>query len=207
MIGGADTGRPHVILCEAATETVNLYVSVIKFLRYEGIVWSGDSLPLEVNPLGELFQTRVDLRARGEAKQGDAWWSLDNLYGTFVPGKIYDLDMRFEYRLPVEATRFGADFNSIHPKRYRFILDFPDRHVLGHDLICRFGDERHLLPLEDGWQRELSEGRAMKMVRRNDYCSAEITAASDVPYGHQSFPEFSFGDETPRLDTSGSWRT
>ena len=189
---GADTGRSLVILCASATETINLYVSVIKFLRYEGLIWSGDSLPLEITPLGELFQTKVDLRARGEAKQGDAWWSMNNLYGTFTPGKIYDLEMRIEYHLPVETTVFAADFNSIHPRRYRFILDFPQRHTLGEDLICRFGEERHHIPLEDGWQQALSLGRSMKMARRNDYCSAEIAAESDVPYGHESFPELTF---------------
>ncbi|MDJ0838220.1 MAG: hypothetical protein QNK37_17015 [Acidobacteriota bacterium] len=182
-----------MIICEKAVETVNLYVSVIKFLRYEGIVWQGDSLPLEIAPLGDLYQVSVDLKARGENKrQGDAWWAQHYLHGTFEHGKVYDLEMRVEFCLPVATNVFPADFTSIHPNSYRYIMDFPLKHALGVSLSCQLGEDKIACPIDSIWSRDLTGGQALSMHRERDYCSVAVTAESDDPYSHRHFPVFRF---------------
>ena len=181
-----------MILCDKAVETVNLYVSVIKFLRFEGLIWQGDSLPLAIAPLGDLFQVTVDLKARGEKRQGDAWWAQHYLYGHFEHGKVYDLDMRGEFRLPVATNQFSADFGSIHPKSYRFAMDFPAVHTLGAGLVCQLGEEGYSCPYDGDWQRDLPGGQVLGLTRDRDYCSLSVQADSDEPYAHRHFPIFRF---------------
>ena len=179
-----------MISCEWARQTVNLYVSVIKFLDFEGFVWSGDSLPLAIESLGEIFQIQVRLKSRGGGKTIPAFYERGQLFAVFKPNEIYDLSLRLEYHGPVQIRRFKSDFVSIHPKSYQVALDFSHTSVKdpNHRAVIDLGDQSHHLEIEENSDLTLASLHRIRFRREHDYCSLSVSMSGDSPYAHSFFP-------------------
>lgn len=177
-----------MISCERGTHTTNLYYSALKFLRYEGIVWSGDFLPLKLNSLGEVFQINISLK-RSDGTMIKAVWERGMLIARFEPGYVYDLEMRIEYCLPISIWEFKADFESVHPKTYLVALDFStssltqDRTKPGF----RMGEMETRLDLKP-FKMELADGGSVEIHEQADYYSLQLRKSGDSPYCHNHFP-------------------
>lgn len=179
-----------MISCATATHTTHLSYSAIKFLRYDDFVWSGSSLPLRLQPIGELFSVQVRLgNTDGQSYQG-AYWERGALHHPFVPGTHYRLEMRLEYRLPLTVRAFTSDFQSIHPRDYRVALDFATAFVPegGHAAVV-LGDEQHLFSLDQPFAVDLASGQRVDLNLGEDSASLMVSASGDGPYCHRVFPE------------------
>ncbi len=185
-----------MICCQSASQTVNLYYSAIKFLSFKGIVWVGDSLPLQLNSLGELMQIQVDLRDQaGEKIKGSL--QMGQLSAPFEKGKVYDLSMRLEYMLPIEVSSYASDFASIHPTSYTVSLDFAVGNLYGreHYAQVELGDQSHRFKVPQNLERTLEAGCQLKIFHERDYCSLMVTASKDAPFSHRYFPVLSVRSE------------
>ena len=180
-----------MIMCDQAIQTVNIYYSVIKFLDFKGIVWVGDGLPLVLNSLGELFQSKVTIAEQG-GKPVTVPWERGLVHAEFEKGKVYDITMRLEYCIPTTVTEFVSDFSSIHPKSYRVGLDFSSDHPKGaKHAVFSLAGEKKLTNLNDTGERTLEDGHHIKFYRERDYCSFSVENSSDAPYAWQHFPVLS----------------
>jgi hypothetical protein len=179
-----------VILCQSAEQTINIYYSVIKFAKFEGFSWSGDSLPFRMEPLGDLQQVQLSLFENGEKLKGVVW-QQGMLYAPFKRNRKYDLSMRLEYRPPYTMEVMRADFSSIQPQRYALAVDFGTNNFLRHDpeISLTIGDAVYSYPLEPKDTHDLPTGEQVKFTRQKDYCSIQVHHGSDVPYGIRDFPE------------------
>ena len=168
---------------------MNLYYSVIKFLSFEGIIWAGDSLPLVLSSLGDLFQVQIQLNDRDHGKV-KASWERGLLHAAFQKGHLYDLSMRLEYALPTNVTEYKSDFDSIHPKSYRVGLDFSAASLTAHPYQARFrlGERVTDISLEQGGERLLDSGLRLQVIREHDYFSFALSHDSDMPFSHRHFP-------------------
>lgn len=182
-----------MILCERATQTVNLYYSVIKFLKFEGIVWSGDSLPLKLSSLGEIYNTKITVTDQNGAKVPQVTYDRGYLWAQFQNGNTYTIDMRLEYGIPTTVQEYTSDFVSIHPKSYMVALDFSANTPMGkvNEVCLRLGESTATLPVAESNERRLESGHHMRLVRERDYCSFTATMESHLPYAHRHFPVLS----------------
>ena len=184
-----------MIICEKATQTVNLHYSVLKFLSFEGMIWAGESLPLVLNSLGDLFQTQIQLVDRERGKVKGAFWERGQLHGPFEKGRIYDLSMRLEYTLPPSVHELLSDFDSIHPKSYLVGLDFSLANLMERPLQAnvRLGDEVFRISVEESGERLLDTGHRIRVAREEDVCSLTVSIEGTVPFAHRHFPVLSLG--------------
>ena len=181
-----------MIACETASQTVNLYYSVIKFVTFKGIVWAGESLPLRLASLGDLYQVRATLTDRSGTRQQGVYWERGLLFGTFLPGKTYDLAMRLEYHAPPLVDVFACDFESIHPRAYSAGLDFAwgGKAEDPHFVEVKLGSGLFRFPIGKEEERRLDAGQRFTMSHRDDFCSASLENKAEAPFGHRHFPEF-----------------
>lgn len=184
-----------MISCESAKQTINIYQSVIKFIEFKGIVWSGEGLPLVLNSLGELFTSQIRLTDNDGNKQTGLVWERGMLQGRFDMTKRYDLYMRLEYCLPVQTHVFKSDFQSIHPKAYEVYFDFhtDDTEQAPGQITVQVGDQREQLALARDSEREWDSGHRIRLMRQGDYTSVGVFKSQDAPYSHRHFPEFHLG--------------
>ena len=182
-----------MIQCREASQTINLYYSVINFLEFKGLIWAGDHLPLALNSLGELHQVQVTLRDEAGKKQAGLHWERGVLRGNFPPNTVCNLSLRLEYYTPVACKHFKCDFQSIHPQKYRFAVDFPGREPdPWGDVAVRLGEAQY-----GPWEGEAMDVRTasdhrIQRVSRGDYCSIAVSKSESSPFAHRDFPQISF---------------
>lgn len=177
-----------MISCDNATQTTNLYYSALKFLNFEGIIWSGDFLPIKLNSLGEIFQINIILR-RSDGQILPAIWERQQLIARFDSGYTYNLEMRIEYCLPIQTWKFEPDFQSIHPKKYLMALDFscstlPHSHSKPGIL---FNDQKIMLGMEPKEDIPSEHGK-LSLHQQGDYFSLQYRDQGNEAFCHSHFP-------------------
>lgn len=179
-----------MILCQSAEQTINIYYSVIKFAKYQGFSWSGDSLPFRMAPLGDLQQCQLSLLENGE-KVKDVVWQQGMLYANFKRNRSYDLSLRLEYRPPYTMDVMRADFDSIQPQKYTVSVDFSTNNFLrlNPEVTLTLGEAVYSYPLEAKTSHQLPTGEEVSFNKEKDYCSLRVSHGSDMPFGIQHFPE------------------
>ena len=180
-----------MISCEYAEQTLNLYYSVIKFVSYKDFVWSGYGLPLVLHSLGEPIQVGVNLSST-EGVKVPVSWERGLIHATFQEGVHYNLDLRIEYPLPLEAQLVHCDFNNIHPKSYRAAIDLQSP---GYGppipITVDLGGHSQLIAVDQPGERMLDSGHQLAVHLREDYLSIAVSKQEQVPYAHRYFPIFS----------------
>lgn len=181
-----------MISCESAAHTTNLYYSALKFLSFKKFVWSGQFLPLKLHSIGELFSSQVTLRTE-DGKKVEAFWERGLLHANFEPGKLYNLDLRLEYCLPVTTETFSADFLGIHPKSYLVALDFSQGNLPDGDgqIKLALGPDTHRFSVTEPFERFLQGGQQVGLHQQGDYFSFVIKHDAGAPFAHRHFPELS----------------
>ncbi len=184
-----------LISCAVATHTTHLAYSAIKFLRFEDFIWSGNSLPLRLEPIGELFSVQVRLGTLAGSALAGAYWERGSLHHPFVAQTRYVLEMRLEYRLPLTVQSFKSDFQSIHPRDYRVALDFATAFLpegAGRAMVV-LGAETEVFDLATPFTRELAGGQRVELHLGQESASLMVSAHGDGPYCHRAFPELRLG--------------
>jgi len=178
-----------LILCQSASQNVHLTYSVIKFLRFNGLVWEGESLPFRCHRLGDLVQAEISLTDRKGNRQGGIRWDQGQLFFPFDKNSIYDLSLRLEYRPPFFLETIDGDFGSIHPNSYEMSVDFLRDNLAGSEpfIGVTVGEVRKQYDLQTQKDR-LPEGQAVVLECNGDHIGFSVKHDTAVPFGHKSFP-------------------
>lgn len=183
-----------MILCKFASQNVHLTYSVIKFLRFEGLVWQGDSLPFVSRSLGELMHAQISMTNQKGERQTGLGWENGQLFGTFNNEDLYDLTLRLEYRAPFFLEEIGHDFANIHPYKYEISVDFLDDFLAGvrPEVGVRLGQNFKAYSLQSQ-EDTLHEGHRVEISRELDHVGITVRHQSNIPYGHTFFPAIKLG--------------
>lgn len=182
-----------MISCEEAVQSYNLHYSMIKFVAFHGLVWSGSNLPLKMSALGDLVLCEIDLRDRSSGQRQPATWERGMLHADFNSQTRYDLKFRLEYRAPFTTDAFGCDFESIHPNRYRLHLDFGLGNLAGaqDSIRVQHGPRQVDLSLADSMRFQFEEGATVQLTRTMEAVSIAVADERIAPFAHGAFPVLS----------------
>ncbi|CAM2009736.1 hypothetical protein [Acanthopleuribacter pedis] len=182
-----------MISCETAVQSYNLHYSMIKFVRFEGLLWSGDNLPLKLGSMGELVLTEIDLRDQETRTRRPAAWERGMLHAQFEPGVRYDLNFRLEYRAPFTTDLYGCDFSGIHPNHYRLHLDFAlGNPATENDLLrVQLGNRQVDLSLARAQEFTFDTGPKVTLHREREAVSVKVEDRRIAPFSHPAFPVLS----------------
>lgn len=191
-----------MILCQQAFQSINLNYSVIKFLRYEGIIWQGNSLPFSAHRLGELMHAEISLISQKGERQSGLSWDQGNIHGHFSSEEVYDLVLRLEYRAPFFLDEIRADFEWIHPYQYEISIDFTDALFTHADPRIRVGIGNFARVMEPSPLEERApEGQHISLAREGQHLGLMVRHRSTIPFGHTHFPRIAL-NESARIKAS-----
>ena len=178
-----------MILCKSASQNVHLSYSVIKFLRFSGIVWEGASLPFQCHRLGELVHAEITLTGQDGTRISGVSWEQGQIFHPFRQDASYDLALRLEYRAPFFLDRIEGDFGSIHPNRYEMSVDFLRDHLAGSAAVIGVTvGETHKRYELASQEDVLPEGHGVELKCEGDHIGFSIGHETAVPFGHKVFP-------------------